>query len=145
MEAKILWAKFWNFGFWQPTVQTSLCMSFRIFIKFKLKKIIKSKPWILKNLKFTQNLKLKQNTEAKFWNFGFWQPTVQTSLCMSFRIFIKFKLKKKIKSKPWILKNLKFTQNWILAGVLIRAVYFTFPPPGGGIIFYVSPPQGGGN
>ena len=33
----------------------------------------------------------------------------------------------------------------ILAGVLIRAVYFTFPPPpGGGIIFYVPPPQGGG-
>ena len=44
VEARILWAKFWNFGFWQPTVRCSLCISFRVFHELKQKKIIKSKP-----------------------------------------------------------------------------------------------------
>ena len=69
VEAKILWSKFWNFGFWQPTVLASLCISFRFFLKLKQKKIIKSKPWILKNLKFSQNLKLKQNTDSATGNW----------------------------------------------------------------------------
>ena len=67
MEARKVWAKFWNFGFWQPTVQASLCMSLRIFHKLLLKKIITSKPWILTNLKFSQNLKLQQNTDSATW------------------------------------------------------------------------------
>ena len=69
VEARILWVKFWNFGFRQPTVQASLCISFRVFLKFLRKKIIKSKPWILKNLKFSQNLKLKQNTDSATGNW----------------------------------------------------------------------------
>ena len=38
VEARILWAKFWNFWFWQPTVRASLCTSFRFFPKFLRKK-----------------------------------------------------------------------------------------------------------
>ena len=32
----------------------------------------------------------------------------------------------------------------ILAGVLIRAVYFTFPPQGGGELYFTFPPPPGG-
>ena len=41
VEARILWSKFWNFVFRQPTVLASLCISFRVLLKFLRKKIIK--------------------------------------------------------------------------------------------------------
>ena len=66
MEARKACSKFWNLGVRHPTVHVRI---FWIFLKFKLKKIIKSKHWILKILKFSKNLKLKQNTYSATGNW----------------------------------------------------------------------------
>ena len=68
VEAKILSTKFWNFGFWQPSVRSSLCRSLSFFFKFIFLKLSQNYEfWKIWNLVKIWNL--KQNTDSPTGNW----------------------------------------------------------------------------